>query len=83
MKVYTSCFIGIPLPDKYQKEFEALLKDINSICPSWELVDPKTPHITVFYLDKQSKNKLPDIAKKVDSTKHPEYHEKLITVSTI
>lgn len=67
MKVYTSCFIGIPLPKEYKKEFELLLKDINKICSSFELVEPKTPHITLYYLDKQSQNDLPEITKSVES----------------
>lgn len=68
MKDYTSYFLGIPLPKEYKKEFEVLLKDINNICPFLELVNPQTPHITVYYLDKQSKYVLPKIAEKVEST---------------
>ena len=62
MKQYTSCFIGVPLPNKFQKEFERLLADVGNLHPNWEIVYPKTPHITIYYLDKQSQNVLPAIA---------------------
>lgn len=61
MNQFTSCFVGIPLPEKFQKEFEGLLKDINSLYPKWKTVYPKTPHITVYYLDKQSQHVLPSV----------------------
>ncbi len=63
MKEYTSCFIGIPLPSKYECEFARLLKEVNEIDASLETVDPKTPHITIYYLDKQSQMVLPKITK--------------------
>ncbi len=31
MKEYTSCFIGIPLPQQYQAEFEELLEQLGVI----------------------------------------------------
>ena len=52
MKVYSSCFIGIALPQKYQEEFEKLLIDIKTIDANIETVQAKTPHITLFYLNK-------------------------------
>lgn len=67
MKEYTSCFIGIPLPEKYQLDFERLLMDISEIDPSIETVYPKTPHITGYYLDKQSQFIIPKIIKNVKS----------------
>lgn len=67
MKEYTSCFIGIPLPEKYQQDFESLLADISITEPLLDTTDPKTPHITGYYLDKQSQLALPNIAKSVDS----------------
>ncbi len=67
MKVYTTCFIGIPLPKKYQQAFETLLVDVSKMCPMLELIDPKTPHITGYYLDVQSQFNLTDIAKSVES----------------
>ena len=62
MKQYTSCFIGVPLPEKYQEEFERLLADVGKLYPNWEISYPKTPHITVYYLDQQSQQVLPSIA---------------------
>lgn len=62
MKQYTSCFIGVPLPEKYQKEFERLLVNIRKLYPNWEITYPKTPHITVYYLDSKSQYALPAIA---------------------
>lgn len=55
------------MPDKYQQEFETLLKDISKIYPPLEIVDPRTSHITIYYLNKQSQFYLPDIAKNVKS----------------
>lgn len=70
MRIYTSCFIGVPLPEKFQQEFETLLEDISKISPSLELrlVDLKTPHVTIYYLDKQSQFNLPDITNSVRSS---------------
>jgi len=68
MKVYNTCFIGIPLPKKYQQTFKTLLVDVSNICPKLEIVDPTTPHITGYYLDVQSESNLADIAKIVEST---------------
>lgn len=67
MKVYKTCFIGIPLPSEYQKEFEILLNELGSISPSLELVPPEIPHITVHYLDDQPESALSVIAKEVES----------------
>lgn len=67
MKEYTSCFIGIPLPKQYQQEFETLLKELSQINPQLETTYPYTPHVTGYYLDKQSQFYLPDIAKSVKS----------------
>lgn len=63
MKQYTSCFIGVPLPEKYQEKFEKLLDDVGKLYPNWEITYPKTPHITVYYLDKQSQYALPSIVR--------------------
>lgn len=67
MKTYTSCFVGISLPDIYQQEFEDLLSDLSTIVPQLEIVHPATPHITVYYLDDQSQFNLPAIAESVKS----------------
>ncbi len=56
MKVYSSCFIGIALPQEYQEEFEKLLKEIKIIDANIETAQAKTPHITLYYLNKQSQN---------------------------
>lgn len=65
MKDYSSYFIGIPLPQKYQHSFEDLQKDISQISPLFKTTHPKTPHITVCYLGKQSQSALPEIAEDV------------------
>lgn len=67
MKEYTSCFIGIPLPEKFQPDFESLLRDVSQIDPLLEITYPKMPHITGYYLDKQSQFYLPDIVQSVES----------------
>ncbi len=65
MNTYTSCFIGIPLPEKYQQSFKDLLEEIPRINLLFKQPYLKTPHITVCYLDKQSQNDLQNIAKNV------------------
>lgn len=65
MKGYTSCFIGVPLPDVYQQEFEVLLENLAKTEPQLEIVHPDTPHITINYLNNQSQFNLPDIVKRV------------------
>lgn len=60
IRKFTSCFIGIPLPDKYQKEFSDLLNKIQGIIPDIE-VAYDMPHITVYYLDEQSQDHLSEI----------------------
>lgn len=67
MKEYTSCFVGIPLPSKYENEFADLLREVNKIDTNLEVVDPKSPHITIYYLDKQSQMVLPNIAEIVEN----------------
>lgn len=62
MREYTSCFIGVPLPKKYQAEFERLVAGVGKLYPNWEITYPKTPHTTVYYLDKQAQYVLPAIA---------------------
>src|SRR3989344_7744141 len=65
MRDYSSYFIGIPLPQKYQQDFETLLADISQINPLFETTYSNTPHITICYLDKQSQFALPRIAEDV------------------
>ena len=54
MNVYSSCFIAVALQQKYQEEFEKLLTDIKNIDANIETVQSTTPHITLYYLNKQS-----------------------------
>lgn len=61
MKKFTSCFLGIPLPQEFQQEFKQLLADIHSNNPHIEVVRPQTPHVTVYYLNKQSQFSLNEI----------------------
>lgn len=65
MKSYTSCFLGIPLPQEYLREFEQLLDDIHSLDFSIETVLPQTPHVTICYLNRQSQYSLEEINKKI------------------
>ncbi len=66
MKDYSSYFIGVPLPQKHQQDFETIQTDIYQISPLFKTTHPKTPHITVCYLNKQSQSALPGI---VEETK--------------
>ncbi|MDO8573300.1 MAG: RNA 2',3'-cyclic phosphodiesterase [Candidatus Daviesbacteria bacterium] len=70
MKDYSSYFVGIPLPQKYQQDFEDLQADVSQISPLFKTTYPKTPHITVCYLSKQSQSALPEIVE--DIKKHLE-----------
>lgn len=65
MKIYTGCFIGIPIPEKYQQNYNDLLEKITQINPLFKQPDLKIPHITVCYLGKQSQADLQKIAEKV------------------
>ncbi len=60
-KRFTSCFVGIPLPEKFQEDFEALQESIHKIDPSLEIAYGETPHLTVYYMDEQSQNSLSEI----------------------
>jgi len=62
---FSSYFIGIPLPQKYQQDFEDLQTDVSKISPLCKTTHPKSPHITVYYLDKQSQSNLVEIIKEV------------------
>jgi 2'-5' RNA ligase len=65
VKSYTSYFLGIPLTQKYLKEFGQLLDDIREIDSSIETVHPQTPHITLYYLNKQYQYLLNENNKKI------------------
>ena len=67
MKYYTSCFLGIPLPQEYKNEFGKLLINIKSVNLFMDTVHPHTPHITIYYLDKQSQFVLGEISKLLQS----------------
>lgn len=65
MKKFTSCFLGIPLPQEFQQEFEQLLADVYFNYPHIEVVRSQTPHMTVYYLNEQSQFSLNEIKKLV------------------
>lgn len=65
MKDYSSYFIGIPLPQKYQQDFEDLQADVSQISPLFKTTHPKTPHITICYLGKWSQSALPEIVENI------------------
>lgn len=65
MQNYSSYFIGIPLAQKYQQEFEDLQTNITQISPLFKTTHPKSPHITVYYLNKVSQSALPTITNEV------------------
>lgn len=60
-KEFTSCFVGIPLPEEFQDEFKSFLRKINQIDPDIETTFREAPHITLYYLDKQSQNHLVEV----------------------
>lgn len=63
---FTSYFVGIPLPEKYQSEFESLLNKLGKLLPAARLVRPRTPHITLYYLDEQSQDNISGITKVIE-----------------
>lgn len=65
VKSYTSCFLGIPLPQEYMNEFRQLLYDIHAIDPFIETAQSQTPHVTIYYLNMQSQYLLEEIDKKI------------------
>ncbi len=66
---YTSCFVGIPLPEKYQPDFETIIEKCAQIDPSLRMANPHTPHITLYYLSVQSQNHVSEIAQELELTK--------------
>jgi 2'-5' RNA ligase len=63
MKNYTSYFLAILLPTQFQQKFIDLLGKIKSIQPSLQLVNQETPHITLYYLNKNSEGNFHQIEK--------------------
>jgi 2'-5' RNA ligase len=59
---FTSCFIGIPLPETYLAEFEQLLRQLAAFLPDARTIRPETPHITLYYLNEQSQDNVKSIA---------------------
>lgn len=71
MKHYKYCFLGIPLPNQFRDNFENLLHDLKKIDANLTTIETKTlePHLTVYYLDKQSEKTLSEVAKIADASK--------------
>ena len=63
---YTSCFVGIPLPTRFESEFLAVATEAKRLFPNLRLADTTTPHITVYYLDEQAQEHIDEIAGIVD-----------------
>lgn len=66
---FTSCFVGIPLSEKYQSEFEQLLDNLGHLLPGAQLVRKQTPHITLYYLDAQSQDNISEITQVIERCK--------------
>ncbi len=58
IRVYTSFFIAIPLPEKYLDSFKILIKTIQLMYPDIPTVNPETPHLTLYYLIKEAEQDL-------------------------
>lgn len=54
MKTYNNFFIGIPLPQKFYKEYKALLDEVSKIDKNVRVTKVKRPHITILFMGKQS-----------------------------
>lgn len=72
---YRSCFVGIPLPEEFQSPFAETAEEVRKLIGGINIVDKKTPHVTVHYLGEQSRKNL-EKAKKV-----AEKHKGLLTGS--
>lgn len=53
MHLFTSCFLGIPLPIKFVGEFHQLQQRVMQVLPTIDLANPMVPHITLYYLGSQ------------------------------
>ena len=42
------CYVGIPLPRKFDSDFDRLLNKVNKICPKLEMTKHR-PHLTLLY----------------------------------
>lgn len=58
MKEFNSSYVGIPLPELYQQSFSKLLATIRKIDPFSRVADPRSAHITLYYLGKQNEDVL-------------------------
>ncbi len=62
---YRRCFVGIPLPERYQKEFEDVLGDLVRIDPGLRSVESKTPHVLLSFLGNQKGASLNEAADEI------------------
>jgi 2'-5' RNA ligase len=62
---YTSCFIAIPIPAALDADLQKAVKSVSGEFPNAVIADVRTPHITLYYLDKQSQLALPEIEAQV------------------
>lgn len=74
---FTSCFIAIPLPLTYQKEFETILEVSKQVVPELRTVRRETPHITLYYLDEQSQHSIDELAHSIEPHSKLLRHEKI------
>lgn len=63
MRKYLSCFLGIPLPNIYQPQFEEITHFLKSLYPHFRTVKPETPHVTLYYVGEQSYSNLQKLLK--------------------
>ena len=69
MKEYNLCFVGISFPANIHGKFRRLIKELYSIDPKLKIVDPKTPHITLYFMGKQNLSNLKEVAQSIRTTK--------------
>lgn len=61
MRIYTSCFIGVPLPSSAIVEYQTLQSQLRELLPEIDPANPNTPHMTLYYLDSQKEESLDEI----------------------
>lgn len=62
MKEYFSCFIGVPLDSEFRHNFEQTQKKLRQYIPKADFTEPRTAHLTLYYLGRQSTKSIEDIS---------------------
>lgn len=64
MHLFTSCFIGIPLPKQFVAEYQQIQDEAAKLLPNFDPANPEIPHITLYYLGSQIVENLDEIMRR-------------------